>query len=467
LRPQRSLTLRLTLLFALLASAVLAVFSAVILSAIAQHFVEQDRDLLEGKFARIQTQLAQIHAPAGLDTLHVRLHELLVGHQDMLALVVDATGRVWLSMPAGAAVRTHLQAAIDADRRLPFSTTFDERPFRVMTAKLSTGIEGAGPLGVALAIDIEHHARFMSRFRRTLLLLGVAAALASGLLGWLVARRGLAPLRQMGEQTARVTAARLDQRLPEDSVPQELAELAASLNAMLGRLEDAFARLSAFSSDLAHELRTPISNLMTQTQVALSMDRDAATYRDTLGSNAEELERMARMVADMLFLAKADHGLMLPSAERVDLAREVRELFDYYDALAEDAGVTLTLLGEGQVTGDRLMLRRALNNLLSNALRHTPCGGGITVGILSSAHETLLRVENTGTPIAEDDLPHLFDRFYRADKSRTHDAAEGSGLGLAITRAVVEAHGGRIGVASDVVSTRFELRLPTDDVAGA
>jgi signal transduction histidine kinase len=170
---------------------------------------------------------------------------------------------------------------------------------------------------------------------------------------------------------------------------------------------------------------------------------------------------MARMVADMLFLAKADHGLMLPSSAPVDVAQEVRELFDYYDALAEEAGVHLSLLGEGQIAGDRLMLRRALNNLLSNALRHTPRGGRITVGVLASAQETLVRVENTGTPIPADDLPYLFDRFYRADKSRSHDAAEGSGLGLAITRAVVQAHGGHISVASDTVSTRFELRLPT------
>jgi len=458
--PRRSLTLRLTLLFALLSCALLAVFSAVIVSAIGQHFVEQDRDLLQSKLDRVQTVLATLRSEDEFDSLHQRLHNVLMSHQDLLVLLRTADGRVLLGAPDTEAARTALARALSGARAAPFETVIDGRPFRGLTGELVSGVPGMAPLQMALAIDIDHHRMFMDRFGGTLALLTLGAAFISGLLGWAVARRGLAPLRQMGEQTAGVTAARLDQRLPEDSVPQELAELAGSLNAMLGRLEDAFARLSAFSSDLAHELRTPISNLMTETQVALSMERDAATYRHTLESNAEELDRMARMVADMLFLAKADHGLMLPSSAPVDVAQEVRELFDYYDALAEEAGVQLTLLGEGRIAGDRLMLRRALNNLLSNALRHTPRGGQITVGVLSSARETLVRVENTGTVIPADDLPYLFDRFYRADKSRSHDAAEGSGLGLAITRAVVQAHGGRIGVVSDAVSTRFELHLP-------
>jgi two-component system heavy metal sensor histidine kinase CusS len=207
---------------------------------------------------------------------------------------------------------------------------------------------------------------------KTLWLVVIGGTLATGLLGWFAARRGLAPLREMKQRATEVSAQRLDQRLPVDAVPVELAELAESLNDMLARLEESFKRLSDFSSDLAHELRTPVSNLMTQTQVALSKTRSSAEYREVLESNCEEFERLSRMISDMLFLAKSENGLIVPGQETFDLADEVTALFDFYGALAEENGVTLRLEGSGQVTGDRLMLRRAIGNLLSNALRYTP-----------------------------------------------------------------------------------------------
>jgi two-component system, OmpR family, heavy metal sensor histidine kinase CusS len=230
---------------------------------------------------------------------------------------------------------------------------------------------------------------------------------------------------------------------------------------MLARLEDAFRRLSDFSSDLAHELRTPISNLMTQTQVALSQPRDAATYLEVLGSNAEEFERLARTISDMLFLAKADHGLMLPSRENIVIEQEIGLLFDFYEALAAERGIDLELSGSGQLDGDRLMLRRALSNLLSNALRHAPDGSGVAVRIERSASEVVVTVENQGETIAEAHLPHLFERFYRADGARVYHPAEGAGLGLPIARAIATAHHGSVSVESSEGITRFSLRFPT------
>jgi two-component system heavy metal sensor histidine kinase CusS len=233
---------------------------------------------------------------------------------------------------------------------------------------------------------------------------------------------------------------------------------------MLERLQDAFKRLSDFSSDIAHELRTPISNLMTETQVALSRTRDATSYRATLESNAEEYERLARMIADMLLLAKAEYGQMgdwiTAHGERVDLAQEVHNLFDFYEALAEDQGVRLELQGECQVWGDRLMLRRAVSNLLSNALRYTPRGGAVRVVLGVEGERALLVVENPGPTIDATHLTRLFERFYRADPSRQQATGEGTGLGLAITQAVVQAHGGSIQVSSDNGLTRFSMELP-------
>jgi two-component system heavy metal sensor histidine kinase CusS len=199
---------------------------------------------------------------------------------------------------------------------------------------------------------------------------------------------------------------------------------------------------------------------MTQTQVALSRARSAEEYREVLYSNAEEYERLARMIADMLFLAKADNGLIMPRREKVDLAAEVRELFEFYDALAEDQGVRLELAGSGTVDGERLMIRRAISNLLSNAISHTPRNGCVCV-LITCAEDggVRLAVENPGDGIAAEHLPRVFDRFYRVDPSRQR-STDGAGLGLAITKSIVAAHAGTVRAFSSGGLTRFEISFP-------
>ncbi len=287
-----------------------------------------------------------------------------------------------------------------------------------------------------------------------------AASILTSLLGWVAARRGLAPLKEMRKRAADITANRLDQRLSVDAIPVELAEVAETLNGMLARLQGSFHRLSDFSSDLAHELRTPVSNLLTQTQVILSKPRSIEEYRDVLASNAEELERLSRTVADMLFLAKAENNLLVPRQEQVDLAQEVHGLLDFYEVVLEEREISATGQGRALISGDKLMLRRAISNLLSNAIRHTPSHGKIFVDI-SEPDDTqvLLRVANTGETIAAEHLPRLFDRFYRVDMSRQHDG-DGAGLGLPIVKSIVEAHGGNISVSSSNGQTAFQLYLP-------
>jgi two-component system heavy metal sensor histidine kinase CusS len=286
------------------------------------------------------------------------------------------------------------------------------------------------------------------------------AALLTGFLGWVAARRGLAPLREISRSAAGITASRLDQRLAVASIPVELAEVAQTLNEMLARLEESFRRLSDFSSDLAHELRTPVSNLLTQTQVTLSRTRTLDEYQDVLASNAEEFERLSRTIADMLFLAKSDNELIVPHRERVDLAAEIASISEFYEALVEEKGISLTCSGSGVVHGDRLMLRRAIGNLLSNAVRHTPGKGRVTVQVNDVDNGwSVVSVENTGETIAPEHLTRLFDRFYRVDPSR-HRFSEGAGLGLAITRSIAHAHGGEVRVRSESGTTVFEIRLP-------
>jgi two-component system heavy metal sensor histidine kinase CusS len=231
---------------------------------------------------------------------------------------------------------------------------------------------------------------------------------------------------------------------------------------MIGRLEDSFARLSHFSADIAHELRTPLSNLITQTQVGLGKARGPEEYRELLYSNLEEQERMAKMVNDMLWLAKSDHGLLKPIQAPLNLASEVDELFDFFEALAEERQIALALEGQAPIIqGDRAMLRRAISNLLSNAIRHTPSGEKVRVRLARlSDHQISLSVQNPGPVIPAEHLPDIFDRFYRVDPSRTRQG-EGSGLGLAIVRSIVEAHGGRVEAASAQNKTTFTLFFPS------
>ena len=175
---------------------------------------------------------------------------------------------------------------------------------------------------------------------------------------------------KMAKVAEGISAQHLSERLEVDNTPTELKSLAVAFNDMLDRLETAVEKLSDFSSDLAHEIRTPINNLMTQTQVCLSRSRDINTYQEVLFSNLEEFERLARMISDMLFLAKAEHGLHLPNLKQVDLVKEVSALFDFYDAIAAEKSISLEQKGYGVVNGDPSMLRRALSNLLSNAIKY-------------------------------------------------------------------------------------------------
>lgn len=455
----RSVTFRLTLLFASVSTTVLLLLGLLIGSLVEQHFEELDMDLLQGKLELLRHSLQKARSEADLAALPGQVEDALVGHHG-LAVLILGPGSQTLYRSAGALFPPELLTAAPNQPRRPLRWDDPQRgPLRGIAAQAPTGMAAAAPALVAVSTDLAHHEHFMHAFNAALWTVVGLAALLTGFLGWLAARRGLAPLREMSLRAAGITAKRLDQRLAVAAMPAELAEVARTLNEMLARLEESFRRLSDFSSDLAHELRTPVSNLLTQTQVTLSKPRTLEQYQDVLASNAEEFERLSRTIADMLFLAKADNDLIVPHREPVDLGAEAASLLEFYDALVEEKGIALTRSGGGQVQGDRLMLRRALNNLLSNAVRHTPAKGRIKVAIEETGTATVLSVSNTGAAIAPEHLPRLFDRFYRVDAARQR-FGEGAGLGLAITRSIARAHGGEVTVACDGGRTTFAIRLP-------
>lgn len=452
-----SLTTRLTLLYGLVSALLLLGMAGLTAVAVDRHFEQLDRDTLHDKLELIQDSVAKAGSATDLQR---RLDDALQNHPGLFVRVDAAAGSVLyasdrFSFPPEL-VRAH---GFDSGPAF-FSWLQGEREFRALSAAAPAHAGLRRDMRIWVALDTIHHAHFIGALRAALWLYALLAAGLSGMLGWWAARTGLAPLRAMKARAQAVTAHKLDQRMPAEAVPVEMADLAHSLNEMLERLQRDFQRLSEFSSDLAHELRTPISNLLTQTQVALAQPRDAAAYREILASNAEEFQRLARMVSDMLLLAKAEHGLLLPRTEPIALADEVRALFDFYEALAEEKQIELRCSGTAVLSGDRLMLRRAISNLLSNALRHTPPRGSVTVEIARLPTAISLQVENSGSTIAPELLPRLFDRFFRADKSRAHPDTEGAGLGLAITQAIVQAHGGQAAVTSAAGRTCFTLRFP-------
>ncbi|MBZ0067478.1 MAG: heavy metal sensor histidine kinase [Thiobacillus sp.] len=458
-----SLTVRISLLFAVAASLVLLTTGYFLTQVVEAHFKEGDRHELNGKLELIQNLFKHTYTQKELDSLPQQLDDALVGHHGLAVAVTDARGDIWFATSGADFPQTLLnecqaQPAGCMAGTLHQWTQSGTSSYRGMAVSITTG--GGRPYSVAVALNIQHHVLFMNKFRSVLALAIALAALATAGLGWIVTRWGLSPLRQVTDMVAGISAERLAERLPATGLPAELKPLATAFNAMLARLDDSFRRLSEFSSDIAHELRTPISNLMTQTQVALSSARNKDEYKEILYSSLEEYERMAQMVGDMLYLAQTDNGLLKPGLEKVSLANVIQDLFDYFEAWAEERAISLTLTGSATVSGDRLMLRRALSNLISNAIRHTPPGQTVQVSLAGHGDSATVSVENPGPEIPAEHLPRLFDRFYRADPSRQRKG-DGAGLGLAIVKSIVDAHGGAIAVTSANQVTRFQLTLPT------
>lgn len=457
---RHSLTTRLTVLFASISTVILLMLGLIIGKLVDHHFEELDLEMLQGKIELLQNAISKIQSPEDLDSISRELDEALVGHHGLSVVIRNPRGQTVFSS-GDSPVPEALFAASNIDSEAPLIwTNANRKPVRGMAARAPTkaGAENSAIIGVAT--DLSGHEEFMVSFRIGLWSSVGVAALLTGILGWLAAKRGLAPLKRIRERANDITANRLDQRLEVAEIPAELAEVAETINGMLARLEESFRRLSEFSSDLAHELRTPLTNLLTQTQVILSKTRGSADYRDVLASNAEEIERLSRTVADMLFLAKAENQLLIPHQEEVVLVEELRGLLEFYEVLLEEKNIRTKVTGQAVIKGDRLMLRRAFSNLLSNAIRHTQSGGSISILIDATETDRIqIAITNTGEAIPSEHLPRIFDRFYRADASRQH-SSDGAGLGLPIVKSIAEAHRGSVLVASAGGVTTFTVSLP-------
>lgn len=449
-----SLTARMSLMFMSVVIAVLAVAGLGFNMLSQHHFKMLDQQALGEKLESIRYILGNASG-ASLAAELPQLRALLGAHQDLATTILAGDGTVLYSAPAAGIVP---DIASRAESGM-WDWQDGEHTYQGVTAKIQVPGQPR-PLTAILALDVTTHAHFLDTLQRWFWIGLTLSALVSAALGWAVARSGLGPLRQVTQVATAMSARSLQERIPLGPVPQELQQLVLSFNAMLARLEDSFVRLSNFSADIAHELRTPLSNLMTHTEVVLSQKRETEAYEENLYANLEDLKRMSRMIDDMLFLAKADNGLIVPERTEIELADVAGKLAEYYHLLAEERDIRIAVTGTGRVQGDRLMLDRAISNLLSNALRYTPEGQTIALRIHQTADTANLSIENPGGTIAPEHLAKLFDRFYRVDPARREGSPSNAGLGLAITRSIIEAHKGRIWCTSVEGLTGFHIELP-------
>jgi heavy metal sensor kinase len=281
--------------------------------------------------------------------------------------------------------------------------------------------------------------------------------------GYFMSRRALEPVDRITQTARSISAENLSQRLAVPSTGDELERLSATLNDMIGRLEASFKRISRFTADASHELRTPLAVMRTTAEVALRHPGDGGEHRAALGAVVGEIERTTQLVDNLLLIAKADAGGAQLAKVPVDVAAAAEEARAQMSILARTKGIALEVrLPDDPVVviGDRDALRRLFSILLDNAIKYTAAGGVAEVAVSTNGAHAVGVVTDSGIGIPNDDLPHVFDRFYRVDRARTRELG-GAGLGLAIARWIAESHGGEIGVASQVDrGSRFEVRLP-------
>jgi two-component system heavy metal sensor histidine kinase CusS len=306
---------------------------------------------------------------------------------------------------------------------------------------------GGQPSTIQIAQDRSGDEGFMKEFGVLLVAVLACGIVASMVIALTVTRKGLRPITEMTQSLMRIGPKRLHERIPPEGWPRELRPLAIAFDEMLDRLEHSFTRLSQFSADLAHELRTPIANIRGEGEVTLTRDRTPEEYREVIESSVAESERLSAIVDNLLFLARAEAAEGHIQRTLFDGRAAVEKIAAFYEPLAEEHRVTITCAGEGEVYADPMLFGRAVSNLVENALRFTATGGSILISIVVDATGAEISVKDTGCGITAQHLPRVFDRFYQVDSSRS---SKGSGLGLALVKSITDLHGGSAAVESEV-----------------
>lgn len=411
---------------------------AVVYVGTSLNFSAKQTEELRHKQEVIRHLVREIATPEDLPSLRHKLDDFFIGHADLkLRLTGDAKTLLYMTPPASEPL---------ADlRRVEF--------------EIPSPWSGTSMLRAELALDSSSDAQLLRQLAWTLLASALAGAMLVSAGGARLVRRALLPVRDLARQAAALSPENVGRPLDGSAQAQELQPLVVQFNALLVRLDNAYRQLESFNADVAHELRTPLATLIGETELALSRERGIPELRDVLGSNLEDLHRLAGLVNDMLFLSKADRGERARRSPVGSLAALAAEVVEFHDAALQEAGVSVRVCGDGGGAFAAGLLRRAVSNLLTNATRFAERGSTIDLDIEpDKSGGVRLCVSNVGPEIPAEHLPRLFDRFYRADRAREHADAN-HGLGLAIVAAIARMHGGDTFVRSSAGKTKVGFSL--------
>lgn len=318
--------------------------------------------------------------------------------------------------------------------------------------------EGSSRVRYVIAIDSTYYMGTLTKFTNTLIIITIIGVLLVAYVGFIIARIGLGPVKNLSEQTQHLLPGHHNQRLDTATLSNELQGLAFAFNDLLQRQEIAWLQLESFNADVAHELKTPLTNLVGQTQLGLVHKHEMHELKDLMGSNLEELERMTSIVNDMLFLSHAQAGEHVTQRTMVSISKEAQKTVEYIEPLLAEKNLQIEIAGEAWIAIDHRLFHRALANLLSNSTRYAEPDSVVKVSILHDARGVSVAVSNQGAPIADEQLDRLFERFYRADSARSRSHTH-HGLGLAIVKAVALMHRGKVFARSAEGINTFGLTL--------
>ena len=461
-----TLALRLTAGYALAGLAMVFVSTACLYFVLVTE-LERSTDLfLADKLNVIRTMLRE--RPDDLNALReeVELESAARRYEQFYIRLLDERNAPFMSTP-GMPEQLDLQhfpteARTSPGRALPMMGK-DGRPFRVSSAVVPVGSPPAGSDTIQIAIDVSQKEELLARYRHWFGLILLGSLVIFPLVGYRITRQGIHPVEEIGNTARHISSTNLHERIHPEGYPSELASLAGTFNQMLDRLEESFDRISRFTADIAHDLRTPVNNIRGEAEVALARARTVDEYREVLGSCLEEAVRLSNLISDLLFLARAESPLAHLHWARVDVAELLSTVREYYEGAAAEGGISLTTTnGHEPVIAqlDRTLVQRAVGNLVANAVAHTPPGGSVVLAANADDGSILIEVSDTGVGIPPEALPRVFDRFFRVDTSRTK-ASGGTGLGLAIVKSIMQLHGGSVEIASQLgKGTHVMLRMP-------
>ncbi|MFV0480671.1 MAG: heavy metal sensor histidine kinase [Campylobacteraceae bacterium] len=446
-----SITLKLLLFISIIVTFIFLSLGFYIEKSVKNHFKQMDLESLSVATNSIKNDLLN-NSELGIEK---RLDYIINAYPSMFIFVEDKSGVVvYFSDKTDNELLSFIVLNRDImkknrqDREWKNSGNY----FRIVSFKASYNED----YNVILGMNINFHEHYIEEFKNNLWIATIFSNILAILLCFLIVKYALFPIKKISQKIQNTTSKKLNQRLEAKNVPYELKSLVYSFNEMIENIEMVFEKQANFSDDIAHELRTPLGNLITQTQIMLNKSRTIEEYQEILYSNLEEFARLSKMVNDMLYLSKSEKTVL--KLESINLKKEIEKLLEYFEILAEEESVFIDFKGESKpILADKLMIQRVISNLLSNAINYAKKDTTIKIELKTENQKSILLISNfLQNDISEEDLKKLFDRFYRVERSR-NKRINGTGIGLSIVKTILDLHKATIDISKASEQITFKI----------